>query len=98
MSCLMEHFRAQSFCGWRYIHENLKFCTSNISAIRYTHIILLYVYVCGGVQSGMDTIVLLCNDHVTLHIQYMRVDHTYKGMMVTEYISQCTDLTRGNIC
>ena len=53
---------------------------------------------CGGVQSGMDTIVLLCNDHVTLHIQCMRVDHTYKGMMVNEYISQCTDLTRGNIC
>ena len=59
------------------------------------------MHVCGGsieVQSGMDTIVLLCNDHVTLHIQCMRVDHTYKGMMVTEYISQCTDLTRGNIC
>ena len=53
---------------------------------------------CGGVQSGMDTIVLVCNDHVTLHIQCMRVDHTYKGMIVTEYISQCTDLTRGNIC
>ena len=59
------------------------------------------MYVCGGGGSEwdghnrIDTIVLLCNDHVTL---CMRVDHTYKGMMVTEYISQCTDLTRGNIC
>ena len=68
----------------------------------HVHVYRRILYVCGGggggVQSGMDTIVLLCNDHVTLHIQYMRVDHTYKGMMVTEYISQCIDLTRGNIC